>query len=448
MALVIGVIGLIVYLRFESQLDGTINQGLRSRSADVGALVRKERGTLGDVGRGVDQEESFAQVLDPGGAVLDGTPQLRRTRLLSPGEVRRASAGAVLIDGSYPFEDRDPIRMLLRPVQADGRRLVVLVGTSTDDRRKALRNLAGLLAIGGPLALLLASLAGYGVAAGALRPVEAMRLKADAISEHEPGERLPVAGTDDEIARLGRTLNAMLSRLEVAFARERTFVADASHELRTPLAILKTELELALRRGRTPAELQSALRSAAEETDRLAQLAESLLVIARADQGALPLSAAPVQSSELLDSVRRRFESRAQLAGRDIVVEDGSEHISADPHRLEQALDNLVENALAHGAGTVRLSASARDGHVSLHVRDEGPGFPADFIDTAFERFTRADQARGRGGSGLGLAIVQVIARAHGGQARARNVPDGGAEVLIELPQRHVAPDRVTTPAA
>jgi len=437
MAVVIGAIGLVVYLRFESQLDDTIDQGLRSRSADVSALVTQQGGTLGDVGGGVDQEESFAQVLDGSGAIVDATPQLRGTRLLSPAEVRRALAGPVMVDGAHPFEDRDPIRMLLRPVQAEGRRLVVLVGTSTDDRRKSLRSLAGLFALGGPLALLLASLAGYGAAAAALRPVEAMRLKADAISEHQPGERLPVAPTDDEIARLGTTLNAMLVRLETAFERERTFVADASHELRTPLAILKTELELALRRGRTHEELREALRSAAEETDRLAQLAESLLVIARADQGQLAVSPTSLQTAELLNGVRHRFESRAQLAGRDILVEDGSEAtITADPHRLEQALDNLVENALQHGDGTILLGASVRDGHVSLHVHDEGSGFPADFIGTAFERFTRADQARGRGGSGLGLAIVQVIARAHGGQARASNAQDGGADVRIELPAR------------
>ena len=435
MAVVIGTIGLVVYLRFESQLDDTINQGLRSRSADVSALVAQQDGTLGDVGRGVDQEESFAQVLDARGAIVDATPQLHRARLLSAAEVRRALAGPVTVDGAYPFEDRDPIRMVLRPARADGRRLIVMVGTSTDDRRKALRNLAGLFAIGGPLALLLASLAGYGVAAAALRPVEAMRRKAGAISEHRPGERLPVAATDDEIARLGTTLNAMLVRLEAAFARERTFVADASHELRTPLAILKTELELALRRGRTPEELQDAVRSAAEETDRLAQLAESLLVIARADQGRLPVSAVSVQTAELLDGVRRRFASRAQLAQRDILVADGSAaQITADPHRLEQALDNLVENALRYGEGAILLSASVHDGHASLRVRDEGPGFPADFIATAFDRFTRVDQARGRGGSGLGLAIVQVIACAHGGQARAGNAPGGGADVSIELP--------------
>ncbi|CAN5531716.1 ATP-binding protein [soil metagenome] len=436
MAVVIGTIGLVVYLRFESQLDATLNQGLRSRSIDVRALVAKQDGTLAGVGRGVeDEEDSFAQVVDPRGAIVDATPQLRRARMLSAAEVRRALAGAVTVDGVYPFEDREPVRMVLRPVRADGRQLVVMVGTSTEDRDEALGNLAGLFAIGGPLALLLASLAGYGVAAAALRPVEAMRRKAGTISEHRPGERLPVAVPDDEIARLGTTLNTMLARLEAAFARERTFVADASHELRTPLAILKTELELALRHGRTHEELQQALRSAAEETERLAQLAESLLVIARADQGQLALSTAPVDAAQLLDGVRRRFASRAQLAQREILVEDGSAaQITADPHRLEQALDNLVENALRHGDGTILLSASVRDGHAALHVRDEGPGFPADFIASAFDRFTRADQARGRGGSGLGLAIVQVIARAHGGQVRAGNAPQGGADVRIELP--------------
>ena len=441
MAIVLGVIGLVVYLRFESRLDGTINQGLRSRSADVSALVSQQQGTLRGVGRGVDQEESFAQVLAPSGSVVDATPQLRRTRLLTPAEVRRALAGVVTVDGAYPFEDRDPIRMLLRPVRANGRRLVVMVGTSTDERREALRNLAGLFAIAGPLALLLAALAGYGVAAAALRPVDAMRLKAAAIGEHEPGERLPVAATGDEIARLGTTLNAMLARLEVAFARERTFVADASHELRTPLAILKTEIELALREGRTRAELVDALRSAAEETDRLAELAEALLIIARADGGKLALAPAPLRCDELLEGVRARFATRLSASDRDLVIDDETAAaLTGDRRRLEQALGNLVENALHHGAGTIHLATSAGARHIELHVRDEGPGFPPEFIAQAFERFTRADGARTRGGSGLGLSIVQVIADAHGGVARAANHPDGGADVWIELPLDAAAP--------
>ena len=262
-----------------------------------------------------------------------------------------------------------------------------------------------------------------------------MRRKAAQITDHTPGERLPVGRTDDEIARLGTTLNTMLERLERSFERERAFVADASHELRTPLAILKTEIELALREGRTQAELVDALRSAGEETDRLAELAEALLIIARADGGKLALASASLRSDELLDGVRARFAGRLSASDRELVVDDDTAAaLIGDRRRLEQALGNLVENALQHGAGTIQLATHADARHVELHVRDEGPGFPPGFIAEAFERFTRADAARGRGGSGLGLSIVQVIARAHGGVARAANHPDGGADVWIELP--------------
>jgi two-component system, OmpR family, sensor kinase len=145
---------------------------------------------------------------------------------------------------------------------------VTVVGASLEDRASALRKLGTLLLIGGPAALLLASLAGYGVAAAALRPVESMRRRAAEISAGGRGARLPVPSARDEVTRLGETLNAMLARLEAGFEREQAFVADASHELRTPLAILKTEIELALRRARTVDELEAALRSAGEESDR------------------------------------------------------------------------------------------------------------------------------------------------------------------------------------
>ena len=145
--------------------------------------------------------------------------------------------------------------------------------------------------VAGPLALLLAAVAGYGLAAAALRPVEAMRARAEEISASTPGARLPEPPARDEISRLAETLNEMLSRLEASIEHERRFVADASHELRTPLALLKAELDLALRRKRTHAELEQALRSASEETDRLTLLAEDLLLIARSDAGELPSDA-------------------------------------------------------------------------------------------------------------------------------------------------------------
>jgi two-component system, OmpR family, sensor kinase len=451
MAIVLSVIGIALYLRFEAHLDETMNQGLRSRAGDVSALIQRGDSGLAAPGRSVlvERGESFAQILDARGAVLDGSPKLTAEPLLTPELVARAARKTLIFTRPNPFELDEPARVLATPVTARGQRLIVVVGAGADDRNSQLASLALLLAISGPVALLLASLAGYGVASAALRPVEAMRRKADEITEEDPGERLPVGTADDEITRLGTTLNGMLARLERAVERERAFVADASHELRTPLAILKTEIELALRGERTAGELRDALQSASEETDRLAELAEALLVIARADGGRLPLTTAPIDVAELLDSVSVRFDARVSASGRSLIVDGGAQtQVTADRRRLEQALDNLVENALRHGQGSIHLATSTHDGRIELHVRDEGPGFPPQFIAEAFERFTRADHARARGGSGLGLSIVQMIAHAHGGDARAANDPDGGARVTIELPVRGPGAGRVTSPAA
>jgi signal transduction histidine kinase len=239
---------------------------------------------------------------------------------------------------------------------------------------------------------------------------------------------------NDEIGRLGRTLNEMLARLEVSFKRERAFVSDASHELRTPLAILRTELELALRGEHTKRELEDALTSAAEESERLSHLAEDLLVIARSDQGRLPVRLETLDAGDVLARVAGRFQTRARSEGRPLEADPSpGVELIADPARVEQALANLVDNALTYGAGIVALSAQQVNGSVELHVRDEGAGFPTEFLPQAFERFTRADEARTRGGSGLGLAIAAAVAGAHGGSAQAQNI-EGGADVWIALP--------------
>jgi signal transduction histidine kinase len=325
-----------------------------------------------------------------------------------------------------------PVRLLAGPARADGRRVVVVVGSALDDRDEELDRAATLLLIGGPVALLVASVAGYLLATAALRPVEDMRRRAAEISEREPGRRLPVPPADDEIGRLGRTLNEMLERLEAAFARERTFVADASHELRTPLAILKTELELAQRSARSVEELEAALRSAGEETDRLSQLADDLLVIARSDQGRLPIRRSRVDVRELLERVARRFAPQAERAGVELRMEAAPGVLAdVDEVRMEQALANLVDNALRYGAGPVELAARNSGDVLELSVRDHGPGFPPGLLAHAFERFTRGDAGRSTAGAGLGLAIVDAIATAHGGQVSATNPEGGGALVAI-----------------
>jgi signal transduction histidine kinase len=262
-----------------------------------------------------------------------------------------------------------------------------------------------------------------------------MRARAAEISSAEPDQRLPVPPTHDEIARLGTTLNAMLERLGEALEHERAFVADAGHELRTPLAILKAELELALQRGRSPEELRAALGSAAEETDRLTQLAEDLLTIAQTDRGELPVRLGRVDVAEILDGVASRFTRRAEASGRELQqrAEPGLT-VAADRLRLEQALGNLLDNALRYGEGPVELAALARDGSVELHVRDRGAGFPEEFRGRAFERFSRADASQRHDGSGLGLAIVEAISRAHRGEAHVENRDGGGADAWLVLP--------------
>jgi two-component system OmpR family sensor kinase len=291
-----------------------------------------------------------------------------------------------------------------------------------------------------PIALLLATITAIALIGGALRPVEQMRRRAETISAGEPDARLPLPEAQDDVRRLGETLNEMLGRLQRAFERERSFVADASHELRTPLAILSAELELASRGNRSNVELQAAIQSAAEEVDRLTRLAEDLLVLARADDSGVPVRPVTQSVEPLVREVAAAFAQRAGT--RAIEVEPaGDLEAPVDAERIRQALGNLVDNALAHGDGGVRMSARRANGSVELHVEDHGAGFPDHFIAHAFERFTRADAARGRGGAGLGLAIVDAIARGHGGRAHARNTGDG-SDVWLELPAQPLSSRR------
>lgn len=436
MAVVLLATGLFLYLRLEAALDQAIDQSLRGRADDVAALVRVSGFALREEGwsRLVDQEANVAQVLNPDGVILDSTPGVGGHRLLTDPQLARAAQAMIMVDRPLVPGFDDPLRLLATPVQGQDGPVVVIVGASVEEQKEALESLLAQMLLGGPIVLLLASLLGYSLAAATLRPVESMRREAEAVSAAKPGRRLPLPPADDEIARLGRTLNTMLGRLESALARERQFVSDASHELRTPLAALRTELEIALRRKRTPEEMEAAMRSAEEETERLCRLAEDLLVLARADDGSLPVRQEQLPATELLTAVRERYGRQAADVGRPLQIQaDDQLELHVDRLRVEQALGNLVENALLHGRGRILLIARRRDGRVELHVRDEGSGFPPEFIERAFDRFSRSDSARQGPGVGLGLAIVDLIARAHGGSAHAANL-NGGADAWLELP--------------
>ena len=433
LALVLLAVGTFVYLRFDDELMRTVDTGLQTRAAEVTALRRSGAGLDGARSPAlVEREESFALVLSPAGAVLDATPGAPRTRLAA-GELRRARDGPALPRAPSGAADGEPARLLAVPASSGSE--IVVVGAALDDQREALATLLVLGGLGLVAALLLASAAGYWVAGLALRPVEAMRAEAEAITD-SPDRRLPVPPVDDEIGRLGTTLNAMLARLErsraaeqEAVAKERRFVADASHELRTPLTILKSEIDVALGAERAPGELRAALASAGEEADRLIRLAEDLLVLARADEGELRIVPETIAVRELLDGVAARNGGRGEI----VVDAPPGLTVVADRQRLLQAVTNMLDNALRHGDGRVELSAEDGAGEVRIGVRDHGPGFPPGFAARAFERFARPDAGRSGGGAGLGLAIVDAIARAHGGSAAAGGA-DPGATVIIILP--------------
>ena len=429
-ALVLAAMGAVIYVRVGDALLSSVDQTLSGQIAEATAHAREGK-TLLD--RDVSEGPSIAQVELADGSSIDSSPPTL-PRLLEADSWNRVISSGHGHETTSVAGLRGEWRLVAVPVRVDGRQAVLVIGRSVAARAETLHKLAREFLLAAPAALLLAVLGGYALAAGALRPVEAMRRRAAAIGASTPGRRLPVPPARDEIAALAVTLNEMLARLEAALEHERRFVADASHELRTPLALLRTELELALRRPRSRDELETAMRSAAEETDRLIGLAEDLLLIARSDQDGMPIHPERVALAPLLAEVRERFAGRAAALGRQVLTDADGIVVHADRRRLEQALGNLVDNALVHGAGTVRISGRRDRDQTEIHVTDEGRGLPPSFLEQAFDRFSRADASRSTPGTGLGLAIVAVSAEAHGGRADATNGPAGGADVWLSLP--------------
>jgi signal transduction histidine kinase len=245
---------------------------------------------------------------------------------------------------------------------------------------------------------------------------------------------------DDEITRLGHTLNALLARISSANERERQFLADTSHELRSPLSVMRTELEMALRRPLPQEETQAALESLQDQVERLITVSNALLDLEEVRAGDV-IDGDLIDAVELMAALADRYQPKAAALGRRVETTSTTTEVLLDGnwHWLDLALRNLVSNALRYGEGTVTLTAAHLDDRVHLAVSDAGPGFPAEFADKAFDRFTRAETSRTSRGTGLGLSLVQAVAEAHGGQARI-----AGSTVTLDLPARHPS----TEPAA
>ena len=439
MAVVLAGLGAFVYLWIKGDLLAAVDAGLRSR-AQLLANAAGRSGEVGDLGEGrlADADEAFAQILDASGRIVAATSAVSNAPLLSADEARTVTKAFFVTRQVGELEQYDslddPIRLLATVVGEPARRIVV-VGATLSDVNEALQRLIDLMALAGPVAILVTAGAAWLFAGAALRPVEMMRRDAAAVSASEPSRRLPVPRSSAELARLATTLNSMLDRLQEAIERERQFVDTASHELRTPLATLRAEVELALVRRREASELEASLRSALEDINHLQRLAEDLLVLARSRGGQIPIRRVRTRLDALVGKCLQVVNVQTHEAGVTIDVDRSDDTVELDPDRVHQALRNILENAVRHSprGGVVRLSAGRTNGTVRFVIADSGPGFPADLLASAFDPFARGRrQDPGSQGTGLGLAIARAVAQAHGGSTFAENTPTG-ARVTLEL---------------
>jgi signal transduction histidine kinase len=325
------------------------------------------------------------------------------------------------------------IRYVSVPITGQrGLRGVFVVAASLSAERREVDEAVRLAALVLLSVLLIASTLAWVVAGRVLAPLRLLAETARSISESDLTRRIPVTGRD-EIAELARTFNAMLDRLEAAFASQRAFVSDASHELRTPITIVRGHLELI---GEDPAERRETVALVTDELDRMSRFVDDLLLLAKAERDDF-LRVTEVELGALTDEL---LEKAQALGQRDWRLESrGEALIVADRQRLTQAMMGLAQNAVQHTAEGERIwLGTAADHHeVRLWVRDEGPGVAADDQERIFDRFARASDSRRRSeGAGLGLAIVRAIAEAHSGRVGLASRPGAGATFTLVLPAR------------
>src|SRR5262245_49588046 len=419
---VLGVTALVVYRDLSGQLSSAITEELTIRVDDLAKGVENGSTPPGSALVAAQTVSAQGEVLAPAGA----------DPLLTQAELAEATHGQIIID--RPVEAiGSEARLLARPIGGSGKNVVVgVAATSTRPLSKARERSLRVLAIAGPLLTAAVGVAAWVVTGAALRPVRRMAGEAATISAAEPGRRLAQPRSDDEIAELARTLNAMLDRIETAIAHERAFIDDAAHELRTPIAVLRGELELTTHERDDPEAVARGLTSALEETDRLARLAQDLLTLARADAGQL----APGDArTELLASVRAGVRRLPPKPAVEIEIQGEPTYVRGDEEWLEHIVTNLVGNACRHASSRVLVTVRVVGRQARLEVADDGAGFAPELLPRVFDRFARSDSQRGSGGgAGLGLAIVASITQAVGGTVSATNgEPLGGARVEVSL---------------
>lgn len=450
MALVLGIAAATGFFALRETLNRQIDASLRSLAsiqaasvtdAPAGEMHLHEWELTPEEAASVRELNRWTEVWNGRGESLLRTQYLTRDLPLDTSALQRAAGGEISW-AEQSFREME-IRSLYYPLGRFGEPHeghVLQVAAPLAARNDTLRMAAvilgaiWLLMVGGTFA------GSWWLADRTMAPVRRIIDQAEGVEAATLGERIRARADTREYRRLVDVLNSMLGRLDNAFEAQRRFTADASHELRSPLTALRTELELALRSDRDPAEYRRVVASALEETERLGDLLDDLLTLARSDAGAI--EPRPREIS-LVDPVRRAVERVTQQADEkqiDVTLEADAQVPGVwDPELLERLAWNLVENAVKYTTpgGHVRVRVDGSDdGAGVLEVSDTGPGIRDEDIENIFDRFYRADRSRSdAGGTGLGLSIVRAIAVAHGGEVAVENREEGGARFVVRLPR-------------
>ncbi|GGJ63663.1 sensor histidine kinase [Streptomyces brasiliensis] len=378
-----------------------------------------------------DHREVAIQIVDRNGDVIASSGNMRgRPRAFSFPPSRSSTPQAHTVY-DIPVGESGAWRAVGVPAGSPGTPRTVYVALPTEGIDQGLARLAVGLAAGTPAVLALLTAVVWLLTGRALRPVEAMRAQTAEITVSDLGRRLDVPPTADALARLARTLNDLLERLDRATRRQRRFIADAAHELRSPLSALQTRLEVAARHAPVP-ETRDLAGSLQRDCERLTRLVDNLLQLARLDDRPR-VRTHPVDLDEIVFAEVREARRRTRLPIDQHAV--GAVRVPGDADALARVIRNLLDNAVRYARHRVTVSLQTENGTARLVVADDGPGVPDAYRERVFERFTRLDDARSRdtGGSGLGLAIVRDVVTAHHGRAEIEdNRP--GARLVVLLP--------------
>lgn len=445
MCVLLGSFALAVYEIVEHRLAAELDRQLRIDFDLVEAQLDTDlAGNVRWLVRGAHGDEGFARLSawfevwsEEGGLLFRHWP-------IREAEIKNALPAPLTTTLRFydtELEDDLHVRLMERPARLQGRDVIVRVFRDESSNRQTLRQIVEVFVLALPFAVVLGSLGGYLLARRSLRPVTAMAAQAKKITSESLEARLPNPNPNDEFGQLASIFNETLQRLESSFTELKRFTADASHELRTPITALRAVGEVALRREGSAVELRDAIGSMLEEAQRLNDLIESLLELARMQSSGTLMSLQTVKLEELFDEVR---ESLAVLAAekQQLLAFGGAEGISvaADRVLLRQALLNIIHNAIRYSPSPSRITvrATQSDAEVVIEVRDEGPGIPAEHRQKIFDRFYRIDKSRSRaaGGHGLGLAIAKSSVERQGGSIEVESEVSKGSAFRIRLPVR------------